>query len=76
VQSKLVKTLATGLKKAQAIPGQWTEIAAESGVSRSTIVKIAAGANTNVKACNVERIYIALVRRGHLESTFVFPSAA
>lgn len=76
MKSKLVQTLVAGLKKAQQVPGQWTEIAEESGVSRSTIVKLAAGDNDKVKAPNLERIYCALVRRGHLNRTFVFDVAA
>lgn len=74
--SKLVHVLVTGLKEAQKVPGQWTEIAEETGVSRSTIVKIAAGDNTNVTVGTFERIYDALSCRGHLESTFVYQSAA
>lgn len=76
MQSKHIQTLVTGLKKAQQIPRQWTEIADESGVSRSTIVKIAAGDNTNIKVQTFERIYSALASRGHLENTFVYESVA
>lgn len=74
--SKHIETLVTGLKKAQKIPRQWSEIAEESGVSKSTIVQIAAGRRPNVTTCTFERIYCALVRRGHLENTFVYESVA
>lgn len=74
--SKLAQTLVPGLKKAQKIRGQWTEIAEETGVSRSTIVKIAAGENTNFTVSTFEAIYGALSRRGHLDSSFVYQSAA
>lgn len=76
MQSKLVTTVVEGLVKAQPVRGQWTEIAEETGVSRSTIVKLVAGDNDNIKAPNLERLYCALVRRGYLPSTFEFPSAA
>ena len=76
MQSQLVKTVIKGLKAAQLVRGQWSEIALESGVSRSTIVKLAAGDNDSIKAPNLEQIYLALVRRGHLDRTFVFESVA
>ncbi len=76
MQSKHIQALVSGLKKAQQIPLQWTQIADESGVSRSTIVKIAAGESTNVKVHTFERIYCALARRGHLDTTFVYEVAA
>jgi len=75
-ESKLVQTLVVGLQRAQRKRGQLTEIAKEAGVSRSTLVKVLAGDNDWIKAPNLERIYCALVRRGHLGTTFEFDSAA
>ena len=76
MESKLVQTLVCGLREAQKVPLQLTELAEETGVSRSTLVKLLAGDNDNIKAPNLERVYCALVRRGYLPSQFTFPVAA
>ena len=76
MESKLVQTLVSGLREAQKVPLQLTELAEETGVSRSTLVKLLAGDNDNIKAPNLERVYCALVRRGYLPSQFTFPVAA
>lgn len=71
--SKLVTTVVDGLNKAK---GDWEGIAKEADVSYFTIGKMVSGAVANPTATRVERIYIALVRRGHLSSTFEFSDAA
>jgi len=76
VRSKHIKILVAGLKEAQQTPREWTGIASDSGISRSTIVKIAAGENTGIKITTFEKLYEALARRGHLSSTFVYEVAA
>lgn len=76
MRSKHIKILVDGLKAAQQTPREWTEIASASGISRSTIVKIAAGENTGIKIVTFEKLYEVLAHRGHLDSTFVYVVAA
>lgn len=71
--SRLVETVVGGLNKAK---GEWEGIAKEAEVSYFTISKMVSGAVANPTATRLERIYIALVRRGYLQSTFEFKDAA
>lgn len=71
--SKLVATVVDGLNKAK---GDWDGIAKEAEVSYFTISKMVSGAVANPTATRLERIYMALVRRGHLKSTFEFRDCA
>jgi DNA-binding Xre family transcriptional regulator len=76
MQSKLIDNLVAGLKKAQKHRCQLTEIAEETGVSRSVLIKVMAEEKYNITSRRLERIYCALIRRGHLEPTFEFDTAA
>jgi DNA-binding Xre family transcriptional regulator len=74
VKSKLIEALALGLKQVQKNEGEWTDIANNAGISRSTVVKIAAGQRPNITVSTFENVYNELVRRGHVQSTFVYES--
>lgn len=73
MKSKLVAEVIRGLNAAR---GDWGSIAAEADISYFTITKMVSGEVKNPTATRVERIYLALVKRGHLESTFTFEACA
>lgn len=74
MSSKLVLELRKGLKRAGR--SEFKSIADESEVSEHTIKKIAYGAHVNATALNTEKIYAALIRRGHLARKFDFSQCA
>lgn len=73
MKSRLVTAVIDGLNKAK---GDWLEISKEAEVSYFTLSKMVSGDVANPTAPRVERIYLALVRRGHLNSTFEFRDCA
>lgn len=73
MKSQLVQAVIPALEASRS---QFDEIAKESGVCKSTLQKIAAGSVPDPRTGNLERIYISLVKRGHLSPEFTFNIAA
>jgi len=73
MKSRLVQAVVNGLLAAK---GDWTDIAREADVSYFTLSKMVSGDVQNPTATRVERVYLALVSRGHLSSTFEFKDCA
>lgn len=71
--SKLVTTLLEGFEQARKQRGEITAIAEETGLSPSTITKFLSGATPGITAPNLERLWCALARRGHITPSFTFP---
>lgn len=71
--SKLVTTLLEGFEKARKQRGEITAIADETGLSTSTITKVLSGSTPGITAPNLERLWCALARRGHITPDFRFP---
>lgn len=70
--SRLVTELVRGLEAAKQQRGAIKEISAETGVCTSTITKIISGSTKGVSAPNLERLWVALAKRGCLPTDFVF----
>lgn len=73
MKSRLVSEVVRGLTDAK---GEWQSIADEAEVSYFTLCKMVSGDVANPTATRIERIYLALVRRGYLNSTFEFKVCA
>ena len=73
MKSRLVSEVIRGLNSAK---GEWQSIADEAEVSYFTLCKMVSGNVANPTATRIERIYLALVRRGYLNKTFVFRDCA
>lgn len=69
MKSALVSEVIRGLNLAR---GDWSQIAREAGASYSWVSKLVCGEIHKPGAPTIEKIYLALVRRGHLNSSFTF----